>query len=396
MPTHIPTPIHPSHPSHPSSPIGLSGLAISFALNVTQSLNWTVRMASDMEANMVSIERIEAYIKLDTEAAMTTGHDPPASWPTQGSVTFQNLSLRYRPDLPLVLKSISFRIPPSFKIGVVGRTGAGKSSLMLALMRLVEPSEGTILIDGVDIRTIGMVDYNIYVIFVIDMGTCRPTTIEIGHCYHPTGSHTVLWIGPVRIPVPWNRPHTYLHIYHIPLSICHHSSITHLYICSCIDRGIPTSPTPLTPIVRSSNLDPFNERTDQELMESLTRVQLVPQAITSLDQSITEGGSNFSVGQRQLLCIARALVGRCRIIIMDEATASIDVQTDQQIQKAIREQFSGCTCLTVAHRLNTIMDSDRVLVMDHGSIAEYDTPATLMANPSSIFKGMVDSWDQEN
>jgi len=200
-----------------------------------------------------------------------------------------------------------------------GRTGAGKSSLVTALLRLVEINDGSIIIDGVDISKIGL-------------NTLRS-----------------------RISI------------------------------------IPQDPILFSGTIRS-NLDPFNKFTDTQLWEGLRRCQLVP-AISSLDDNVSENGGNYSVGQRQLLSLCRALLTRAKIIVMDEATASIDVENDALLQKSIRQEFIDSTCLVIAHRLNTILDSDKILVMDNGKVLEFDTPSNLLKDPSSSFSSLVNNWE---
>ena len=324
---------------------GLAGLAISFALSVTQSLNWTVRMASDLESQMVSVERVKTYATMPQEAPHFLTEDPMtantptemrqyhhqfrgapgaggAEWPTLGAIEMRTVTMRYREGLPLVLKGLTLSIAAREKVGIVGRTGAGKSSLLTALLRLVELESGSILIDRVDIAHVGL-------------NTLRSVMAVIPQ-------DPVLFSGTVR-----------------------------------------------------SNLDPFGKYTDVQIWEGLQRT-LLSNSISSLDDKVTENGSNFSVGQRQLLCIARALLSRAKIIIMDEATAAVDVETDAVIQQTIRSEFAHATCLTVAHRLNTIMDSDKVLVMDDGVAAEYDTPANLLANENSMFYALVSNWENSH
>mmetsp|Transcript_9777 Transcript_9777/g.10517 ORF Transcript_9777/g.10517 Transcript_9777/m.10517 type:complete len:479 (+) Transcript_9777:1-1437(+) len=324
---------------------GLAGLSISFALNITQSLNWTVRMASDLESQMVSVERIKTYATMKQEASHYLIDDPktihtfPSAtsnplnsltssnqrlpvWPSQGKIVFENVNMRYRENLPLVLKDCSFTVSPREKIGVVGRTGAGKSSLVTVLLRLVELEAGDILIDDINIRSIGL-------------NTLRSVMAVIPQ-------DPVLFSGTVR-----------------------------------------------------SNLDPFRRYEEGDLWDILHRTRL-SEHIHSLEDVVQENGSNFSVGQRQLLCIARALLSKAKIIIMDEATAAVDLETDAAIQKAIRTEFADATCLTVAHRLNTIMDSDKVLVMDAGHVAEFDTPQRLLENESSMFYALVSNWENSH
>ena len=220
---------------------------------------------------------------------------------------------------PLILKGINLTVEPHEKVGVVGRTGAGKSTMMIALFRITDLCEGSIAIDGIDLATLGLED--------------------------------------VRRAL-------------------------------CI---IPQDPVLFSASVRF-NLDPFNEASDEDIWSVLEQVELkdaIERLPRGLDDDVQEGGSNFSVGERQLICMARALLKHPKILIMDEATASLDNETDTHLQHMIRKQFATCTGLTIAHRLNTIMDVHRVCVMDKGVVAEYDTPANLLRKEGGIFRGMV-------
>ncbi|KAG1706852.1 hypothetical protein DVH05_027703 [Phytophthora capsici] len=314
---------HSSDPERGAAFAGLAGVSLTYAFSVTQSLTWSVRMISQLQTQMVSVERIKNYTIMDTEAELTSvGKLPPAQeWPSAGGIEFRNVDLRYRPGLPRVLRNLSLSIRPQEKIGIVGRTGAGKSSLVVALMRLVELDSGSIVIDGVDISTIG------------------------------------------------------LHELRNKISI------------------IPQDPVLFSGTVRS-NVDPFDQYTDEQIWMSLRRAHLA-HVVTALDSPVDEKGSNFSVGERQLLCISRALLKRSRIILMDEATASIDTETDRKIQRSIREEFRDCTCLTIAHRINTILDADRILVMENGAVGEFDTPKALQKKKDGLFKALVEHWKNE-
>ncbi|KAJ1916544.1 hypothetical protein H4219_003711 [Mycoemilia scoparia] len=298
----------------------LVGLAVSYSLNITQNLNWCIRMYSEVETNIVSMERIMEYTDLKTEAPEIVPDSRPApAWPTKGEVVFDSYSTRYREGLDLVLNDISFKIKPREKIGIVGRTGAGKSSLTLSLFRIIEAAAGEIKIDGVDISKIGLHDLR------------------------------------SRLGI------------------------------------IPQDPTIFSGTLRE-NLDPFNQHDDLALWHALEQSHLKELILSKegqLDTQITQGGENLSVGQRQLVCLARALLRRASVLVLDEATAAIDVETDKIIQETIRKEFKHFTILTIAHRLNTILDSDRILVMDSGKVAEFDTPKNLLADPTSIFYGMA-------
>ncbi|KAE8915667.1 Multidrug resistance-associated protein 1 [Phytophthora fragariae] len=303
---------------------GIVGVALTYAFTITQPLNWTVRMLSQLQTQMVSVERIQTYTEMPTEAALesTAAQKPALEWPVAGAISFNRVDLRYRPGLPRVLRGLTFSVNAKEKVGIVGRTGAGKSSLIVGLMRLVELDAGSITIDGVDISKIGLHDLRANIAII--------------------PQDPVLFSGTVR-----------------------------------------------------SNLDPFDQYSDDQIWTSIKRASL-QKAVTSLDDVVDEKGSNFSVGERQLLSIARALLKRSKVILMDEATASIDPETDRQIQQSIREEFRDCTTLTIAHRINTILDSDRILVMEKGSVAEFGSPAELQRKPDGIFKSLVDAWRQSS
>ncbi|GLE08118.1 hypothetical protein PINS_up019080 [Pythium insidiosum] len=311
---------HESKSANGTAFAGLAGVSLSYAFSVTQSLNWSVRMISQLQTQMVSVERIKNYSEMETEASLTSvGKLPPKEeWPSRGEIVFRSVNLRYRPGLPRVLRNLSLSIKPREKIGIVGRTGAGKSSLVVALMRLVELDSGSIMIDDVNISSIGLHELR----------------------------------GKISI--------------------------------------IPQDPVLFSGTVRS-NVDPFDQYTDDQIWASIRRAHL-NNAVSALDSKVEEKGSNFSVGERQLICIARALLKRSRIILMDEATASIDTETDRKIQASIREEFKDCTCLTIAHRINTILDADRILVMEKGAVGEFDTPAALQKMSDGLFKSLVEHW----
>ncbi|XP_074870254.1 ATP-binding cassette sub-family C member 3 isoform X3 [Carettochelys insculpta] len=298
---------------------GLVGLSVSYALQVTMSLNWMVRMTSDLETNIVAVERVKEYSETETEAPwIIEDKRPPGDWPTQGEVEFVDYSVRYRKGLDLVLEDLNLRVKGGEKIGIVGRTGAGKSSMTLSLFRILEAANGEIRIDGVRISEIGLHDLR-----------SKITIIP---------QDPVLFSGTLRI-----------------------------------------------------NLDPFNKYSEDEIWKALELSHLkrfVSSQPGMLEYECSEGGENLSVGQRQLVCLARALLRKTRILVLDEATAAIDLETDNLIQMTIRTQFDGCTVLTIAHRLNTIMDYTRILVLDKGTIAEFDTPSNLIAS-RGIFYSMA-------
>ncbi|MEQ2232012.1 Canalicular multispecific organic anion transporter 2 [Ilyodon furcidens] len=298
---------------------GLVGLSVSYALQVTMSLNWMVRMTSDLENNIVAVERVKEYSETKTEAPWEVENKkPPPEWPMEGNVEFKEYSVRYREGLDLVLRNITLSVKGGEKIGIVGRTGAGKSSMTLCLFRLLEAAGGEITIDGVKISEIGLHDLR-----------SKLTIIP---------QEPVLFSGTLRM-----------------------------------------------------NLDPFEKYSDEEVWKALEHSHLhrfVSNQPAKLEMECSEGGENLSVGQRQLVCLARALLRKTRILILDEATAAIDLETDDLIQSTIRTQFEDCTVFTIAHRLNTIMDYTRVLVLDKGQIAEFDTPTNLISK-RGIFYGMA-------
>ncbi|XP_055876897.1 multidrug resistance-associated protein 1-like isoform X3 [Biomphalaria glabrata] len=299
---------------------GIVGLSITYAMNVTQTLNWLVRMTCDLESNIVSVERIKEYTETPTEAAwIIENHRPNPEWPEQGVVEFKDYQFRYREGLDLVLKGINCRIESGEKIGIVGRTGAGKSSLTLGLFRIIEAAGGCITVDGIDISTIGLHDLR-----------SKLTIIP---------QDPVLFSGTLRM-----------------------------------------------------NLDPFDKHPDEQIWSALEHAHL-KSFVSGLEKGLlfecSEGGENLSVGQRQLVCLARALLRKTQVLILDEATAAVDLETDDLIQATIRSEFERCTVLTIAHRLNTIMDYSRILVLDAGNIKEFDDPKVLLNNHKSIFYSMA-------
>eukprot|EP00536_Pseudo-nitzschia_multiseries_P007312 jgi/Psemu1/195381/e_gw1.171.86.1 len=312
---------------------GMAGFLIIWSANFTITLNFLVQTFSETEAAITAIERVDAMAELPSEAPLETmkEHQPPSSWPQQGLLEFSNVSLRYREGLPLALNDLSFKIPAGKTCGIVGRTGAGKSSITVALFRLVEIESGCILLDDVSLTNLGLSDV----------------------------------------------------------------------------RGRGMSIIPQDPFLAGANLreclDPFGQRSDDEILEALESVRMGP-ALAGAESSflstkLEEGGSNFSVGERQLLNLARALLSQPRVLVLDEATASIDGETDAFIQKMLRTRFPNTTLLTIAHRLNTIMDYDCVLVMDAGRAAEFDAPAKLLAadgNNGGIFSQLVDATGAES
>ncbi|KFA76189.1 hypothetical protein S40288_07267 [Stachybotrys chartarum IBT 40288] len=322
----------------PTVDAAMAGFTLSFALDFAANILYAIRGYAQMELNMNSTERVIEYTELKTESQ--EGKLPPAAWPTSGTIEVEDLVVRYAEDLPPVLKGLTFSIGNNERIGVVGRTGAGKSSLTLALFRFLEASSGTVFIDGQDISKI-----NLY------------------------------------------------------------SLRSRLAI-------IPQDPVLFSGTIRS-NLDPFDERTDEELRESLSRVHLADSHPSSpptepastatstiapkntnifgdLTSGVSESGGNLSQGQRQLLCLARAIVSRPKIMVLDEATSAVDMATDTLIQRSIREQFTDSTLIVIAHRLSTIADFDRILVLSEGTVAEFGTPKELWEKEGGLFRDMCE------
>ncbi|XP_038068240.1 ATP-binding cassette sub-family C member 8-like [Patiria miniata] len=295
------------------------GLALAYSLSAANMLNWFIRQTSLIEMQMNAVERIKYYSEIPTENYQ--GELPKAEWPDQGAVSVDNISVRYAEKLDPVLQNISVDIQPGQKIGICGRTGSGKSSLTLALFRIVDTFKGKVLIDNVDIAS---------------------------------------------LPLDHLR---------LKLSI------------------IPQDPILFSGSIRF-NLDPHGKCSEDELWTALDIAQLkavVSELDTGLDSKVAEGGDNFSMGQRQLFCLARAFLRKSRILILDEATASIDMETDDIVQKVLAEEFSDRTILVIAHRVTTILDADRILVLNEGAIVEYDTPQNLLAQEDSQFASFVQS-----
>ncbi|XP_014553908.1 hypothetical protein COCVIDRAFT_28966 [Bipolaris victoriae FI3] len=304
--------------SHSGLDAGWVGLAMSYALQITQSLNWIVRQTVEVETNIVSVERVLEYAALPSEAPeIISKNRPPISWPAQGAVAFNNYSTRYRPGLDLVLKNVNLSIKPKEKIGVVGRTGAGKSSLTLALFRIIEPTEGFVSIDNLNTSTIGLLDLRRRLAII--------------------PQDAALFEGTVR-----------------------------------------------------DNLDPGHVHDDTELWSVLEHARLKDHIASmpgKLDATVNEGGSNFSAGQRQLVSLARALLTPSNILVLDEATAAVDVETDAMLQSTLRApMFSNRTIITIAHRINTILDSDRIIVLDKGEVKEFDSPAELVKSKGLFYE----------
>lgn len=298
----------------------LAGLAATYGLNLNVLQAWVIWNLCHVENKMICVERILQYSNIPSESPLeVTNCRPTETWPWCGTIQIEALQIQYKPDMPMVLKGISCTFPGERKIGVVGRTGSGKSTLIQALFRIVEPSAGRILIDGVDISLLGLHDLR-----------CK-------------------------------------------LSI------------------IPQEPTLFQGTVRA-NLDPLQQYLDTEIWEVLRKCRLdeiVREDNRLLDAPVAEDGGNWSVGQRQLVCLARVLLMKKKILVLDEATASVDTATDNIIQKTIRQETDNCTVITIAHRIPTVIDSDLVLVLGEGNILEFDSPENLLRDESSAFSKLV-------
>ena len=300
----------------------LAGLSVTYAIQISFFVKETVKAFGEMENSLNSVERVGEYSSLEQEAPRVIEHNrPPSHWPNKGEIKFENVVLSYAPELPPVLKGLDFEIRGGHKVGIVGRTGAGKSTVTLALFRFLELLEGSICIDGVDISRIGLYD------------------LRSNICIIP--QEPVLFTGTIR-----------------------------------------------------KNLDPFSRHSDIELWKALDAVEIgafVRSLEGGMDYELSENGDNVSVGQRQLICLARALSNRSKILVMDEATANVDMETDDVIQKSVRKYFMDATIITIAHRLKTIIDYDRVLVLDSGRVVEYDTPKKLLQYENGVFRTLCEN-----
>ncbi|KAI3782932.1 hypothetical protein L2E82_12991 [Cichorium intybus] len=315
-----------SFPRHAIDP-SMAGLAVTYGLQLNGRLSRWILSFCKLENKIISIERIHQYSNILSEAPpVIEACRPPPSWPEQGKIQIIDLKVRYKENLPVVLRGVTCGFPGGKKIGIVGRTGSGKSTLIQAIFRLIEPEGGRIIIDNIDISSIG------------------------------------------------------LHDLRSRLSI------------------IPQDPSLFEGTIRA-NLDPLEEHCDQEIWEALDKSQLgdiVREKDLKLDAPVLENGDNWSVGQRQLVSLGRALLKKARILVLDEATASVDSATDNLIQKIIRTEFKDCTVCTIAHRIPTVIDSDLVLVLSDGQVAEFDSPVQLLENKSSMFYKLVTEYSSRS
>jgi ATP-binding cassette subfamily C (CFTR/MRP) protein 4 len=299
------------------------GLAISMIIYLAGIFQWCIRQSAEVVNHMVSIERVLGFGKLDSEASWDQPGDAQVlgkGWPNSGAIEYENVLVRYRPSLPPALQNVSFQIPAGSRVGCVGRTGSGKSTVVQTLFRLLEAEQGCIKIDGQDVSQLGL-----------------------------------------------------------------HTLRTHISV-------IPQVPTLFSGCTVRENLDLFSLHSDSEI-ESVLKACRLWAAIQDLplgwDSPVAESGTNFSVGQRQLLCLARALLARNKILVLDEATASVDKRTDELLQEALNETFSDGTIFAVAHRLDTVIESDLILVLGHGQVLEFGSPADLLRTDGGAFASMV-------
>ncbi|KAI0529340.1 hypothetical protein KFK09_001887 [Dendrobium nobile] len=306
---------------------GLAGLAVTYGLNLNMLQAWVIWTLCNLENKIIAVERILQYTNIPSEPPLVIEMNrPDVNWPSKGDLDLHDLQVRYAPHMPFVLKGLTCSFPGGLKTGIVGRTGSGKSTLIQTLFRIIDPTVGEIVIDGINISTIG------------------------------------------------------LHDLRSKLSI------------------IPQDPTMFEGTVRS-NLDPLEEYTDEQIWEALDCCQLgdeVRKKEKKLDSIVTENGENWSVGQRQLVCLGRVILKRSKVLVLDEATASVDTATDNLIQKTLRQQFCDSTVITIAHRITSVLDSDMVLLLDNGFIVEHNTPLSLLENKTSMFAKLVAEYSMRS
>ncbi|RKF64499.1 ATP-dependent bile acid permease [Erysiphe neolycopersici] len=332
---------------------GSAGLSLSYAISFTENVLWLVRLYAVNEQNMNSVERIKEYVEVEPETDLgIEGMKPPSNWPSKGSVEFINYTTKYRADLDPVLSNVSFKINPGEKIGIVGRTGAGKSSLALALFRGLEADQGRILVDDIDISLISLQDLRESITIVPQDPTLFSGTIRSNLDPFDLYCDNEIFDALRRV---------YL--------ISHEDSISNSSTSYTIDSYTSSQNESIDHL--SSVIADKNGEISTSISE-LTNKNI----FLNLSSLVSESGSNLSQGQRQLLCLARAILKNPRVLLMDEATASIDYSTDSKIQKTIRELKS--TTITIAHRLQTIVDYDKVLVLDHGRVVEFGHPWILL------------------
>jgi len=339
--------------------VGMAGLTITLSMSFTSSVYWTCRFLTQLEMDLNSVERVVEYCDLPSEPPLIVeGHRPPAFWPSNSDsgtfVSVENLEIAYAMELEPVLHDVSFSLAAREKIGLLGRTGSGKSTLAMSFLRFIEPREGRIVVDGIDIATIGLQDLRSRITFIPQDAVLFSGTIRYN--LDPFGDYTDddCWDALRRV---------------------------HLISESRNSHASSREPS------RSSS--PIADSAGEATSTSSTMAMVAEgRVVITLETQVSSGGANFSQGQRQLIALARALLRQSSMIIMDEATASVDFETDSKIQATIRKEFSNSLLLTIAHRIRTIIDYDRLLVLDAGRVAEFDTPINLLNKDSGIFKDM--------
>ncbi|QSS52429.1 ATP-dependent bile acid permease [Histoplasma capsulatum var. duboisii H88] len=340
----------------------LAGFALSFAMQYTNAISHGLREYTNIELNMNATERVIEYSEIGTEPQ--DGLNAPAAWPTEGRLEVSDLVVAYAPDLPPVLKGLSFKVEKNQRVGVVGRTGAGKSSLTLALFRFLEARGGTIHVDGIDVSKIKLHDLR-----------SRLAIIP---------QDPVLFSGTIRSNLD-------------PFDEFSDSQLRDaLERVHLVSNSIDETATPTQPCSSSSPPQTSTGSTTPTLISGESSSTAAATTNTNifdkLESTISEGGLNLSQGQRQLLCLARAIVSQPKIMVLDEATSAVDMATDALIQRSIRSEFgrNSSTLLVIAHRLSTIADFDRILVMDAGKAVEFGTPKDLMKIENGVFRGLVE------
>ncbi|KAK3381154.1 ATP-dependent bile acid permease [Podospora didyma] len=326
----------------------LAGFVLSFTIQFSHVVLMTVRAYSALELEMNAVERVIEYTEIETEDF--SGEKPPAAWPTEGRLEVNDLVVGYAAHLPAVLKGVSFQVNPAERIGVVGRTGAGKSSLTLALFRFLEPRSGSVYVDGLDIFKISLFDLR-----------SRLAIIP---------QDPVLFSGTIRSNVDPFDDHTDAEL---------HDSLRRVHLVSDSDADSSN--------ISTTGVEPASSSS------STTATATAPKNLNifhDLTSPISEGGHNLSQGQRQLLCLARAIVSRPKIMVLDEATSAVDMATDALIQRSIRDEFVGSTLIVIAHRLSTIADFDRILVLGDGQVMEFGSPRELWDKEGGVFRSMCD------
>ncbi|KAI1319284.1 hypothetical protein EDD11_004421 [Mortierella claussenii] len=356
---------------------GWAALSLTYSLTFTGTIVWVIRIYAMNEMNLNSVERVVEYMDLEEEPpAIIEGSRPPASWPHAGEIVIDHLTMRYAPDTPDVIKDVSFTVKAGEKVGVVGRTGSGKSTFAISLFRFMDPAKGTIKIDGIDICKIGLQDLrsNLTIIPqdpILFKGTLRSNLDPFGE-----REDRELWEALRRSHlIPESKSSSALPSKRNSLDITPASMSS-----STEEAGASTSNKSPAGSVKNSKAA-STTKSESEIVDS---------SKITLDTPVKGNGSNFSQGQRQLIALARALVRQSKIIVMDEATASVDFETDLKIQTTIREEMADATIITIAHRIRTIADFDRVLVMNAGEVAEFDRPLTLMNKEDGLFRSMCE------